>query len=121
MLLVMKDYIGFIKKVNRKRRDFFDLFFKTVMLLCDINDMLAYLMQLRVIKERGLASLKKNVANIYFCECVLWCCLHTYDYLTKDKTEAEIRTRRINIVKYLMDTAISHNDFSMKRFSIGVK
>lgn len=119
--MVLKDYVGFAKKANKKMRDFFDVFFKTVMLTCDINDMLAYLMQLRVIEERGLATLKKNVANIYFCECILWCCVHIYDYFTKDKTESEINRRRVNIVKYLMDTALSHNDFSMKKFSVGVK
>lgn len=91
------------------------------MLMCDINDLLAYLMQLKVIKERGLAKLKKNVANIYFFECVLWCCLHVYDYYTKDKTQDELKVRRINILKYLMDTAISHNDFSLKSFTIGAK
>lgn len=50
ILAIIKDYVGFIKKTNRKGRDFFDLFFKTVMLTCDIHDMLAYLMQLKVIR-----------------------------------------------------------------------
>lgn len=48
--IVLKDYITFIKKKDKKIRDFFDIFFKTVMLCTDINDLLAYFMQLNVIK-----------------------------------------------------------------------
>ena len=50
MLSVIKDLTAFIKKADKKKRDFFDMFFRLVMLFSDINDILLYFMQLKVIK-----------------------------------------------------------------------
>ena len=66
ILAVVKDLTALVKKPNKKRRDFFDIFFKLVMFFTDVNDSLLYLMQLDVLKERGVATLKKNVCNFYF-------------------------------------------------------
>lgn len=62
------------------------------------------------------------MVNFYFIECVLWTCQHIYDYFHKDhKTESEILARKKNISKYVMDMAVSHNEFSWKQFTISVK
>ncbi len=66
VLILMKDFISYIHKKQKNRRDIFEIFFKSVMLFCDINDILLYLMQLNIIQERGINTLKKNIANFYF-------------------------------------------------------
>lgn len=66
VLILMKDFISHIHKTKKNRRDIFEIFFKSVMLFCDINDILLYLMQLNIIRERGINTLKKNIANFYF-------------------------------------------------------
>lgn len=50
MLMLVKDFKSLMTKTNKTKRDLFDFFFKSVMLFCDINDMLLYLMQLNVIQ-----------------------------------------------------------------------
>lgn len=50
MLMLVKDFKSLMTKTNKTKRDLFEFFFKSVMLFCDINDMLLYLMQLNVIQ-----------------------------------------------------------------------
>ena len=121
ILLFMRDLVNFFKKKCKTNRDHFDMFFKLVMLFSDINDILLYFMHLRVFKERGASTLKQNVCNSYFLECVLWTMLHIYEYFRKEETPAEKTTRRINIGKYFMDMLLSHNDFSRRQFTLEAK
>lgn len=122
VLILMKDFISYIHKTKKNRRDIFEIFFKSVMLFCDINDILLYLMQLNIIRERGINTLKKNIANFYFFQCCLWVIQQIYDlYIKNNQTKEQLQTRKINILKYSMDTMISHNDFSGKLFSIEQK
>jgi hypothetical protein len=39
----------------------------------------------------------------------------------KDKTDEEKTNRINNIYKYVMDTILSHNDFSLRQVTFGVK
>lgn len=50
MLILLKEFKSLFSKKNKTKRDAFELFFKLVMLFCDINDMLLYLMQLNLIQ-----------------------------------------------------------------------
>lgn len=53
---------------------------------------------------------------------MIWTLQHIFDYFTKEhKTEAETKNRQANIVKYMMDALVSHNDFSGKLFTIDTK
>lgn len=36
------------------------------MVFSDLNDLIAYCMQLQIFKETQMAQLKRNVANLYF-------------------------------------------------------
>lgn len=118
ILIFARDLVNFVKKEHKTNRDYFDMFFRLVMLFSDVNDILLYFMHLRVLKERAVTTLKQNVCNSYFVECVLWTLLHIYEYFTKEETKAEKKTRRINIGKYFMDVLLSHNDFSRRRFTL---
>jgi hypothetical protein len=92
------------------------------MLFCDINDIILYLMELHVLKSQNTAMFRKNVFDFYFIECLIWTLLHTFEYLTKDNyTPLERSTKKENIVRYFMDTILSHNDYSHKLFSISLK
>ena len=53
-------------KEKWSRRNLFDIFFKLLMTFTDINDLLAYLMQLKLIPEVKLATLRKNTMDFYF-------------------------------------------------------
>lgn len=50
------------------------------MLVSDANDCFAYLMQLKVLKEYKLTSLKRNVADLYFVECLGWLSYYVMTY-----------------------------------------
>ena len=93
------------------------------MFLSDSLDMLLYLMQLGVIQARKVESLKKYVANLYFFECIVWTLLHVYDFITKRdiKTGKDLWKKKLNIIKYALDSTTSHNDFSGRRFNMEAK
>ena len=119
----IKDYVNFPMKKNKTLRDYFDLSFKAIMLCSDSLDTIAYLMQLQVIKARNMDSLRKYVANLYFLECLIWACLHLYEFMKKKdiKSKKDSWKKQLNILKYILDSITSHNDFSRRKFTISVK
>lgn len=86
------------------------LILKAIMLVSDANDCFAYLMQLKVLKEYKLTSLKRNVADLYFVECLGWLSYYvmTYSSCEQDKK----RRHMMMIFKLGLDCFSSMNDFS---------
>jgi hypothetical protein len=79
--MILKEFSLFSKKGNPTMVEKYMILFKTMILLGDLNDITAYLIQLNIISNKPiLASLKKNVANIYFLECLGWLIYHIYEY-----------------------------------------
>lgn len=69
---IVKDYMHDFQKEKRSALDIFLIFFKMIMVVCDFNDLLCYLMQLGVFKERWMMHLRRNTADLYFIESVGW-------------------------------------------------
>ena len=93
-------------------------------MLCeDTMDVIAYLMQLKVIKEGNMLLLRKHISNLYFYECVVWSSLHIYELLTKKdiKTPKDSLKKKLYILKYILDSLTSHNDFSGRKFTFSLK
>lgn len=83
------------------------------MIACDCQDLLAYLMGLSVIKERWISTLRKNVSDLYFLECVGWLLYYGYQYaFPKEKKEGRRTRERLILAKYVLDCLTSFNDFS---------
>lgn len=120
---ILRDYVKFPNAQNKTARDFFDMGFKLLMFATDVLDILAYLMELKVIKESNLKVLKKFIANLYFFECVTWTLLHLYEFFTKkdSRTPKEATKKKFMILKYILDSVTSHNDYSARRFSLQPK
>jgi hypothetical protein len=79
--MVIKEYIGFYKKGRLTKVDKLLVVFKIVIIFGDLNDILAFFVQVKLIpNNKLLPTLKKNVANIYFFECVGWLLYHLYEY-----------------------------------------
>lgn len=67
LLMIVKEYANLSKKGRLNKIDKFMIIFKAMILFSDLNDLLAFLVQLKVTsKTHLLPTLKKNVANIYF-------------------------------------------------------
>jgi hypothetical protein len=77
---------------------------------------------MEVVGRWGVSVLKRNVLDLYFVECLIWTIQHLYDYFNKEhRNEHEIDAKRLTIIKYMMDTVTSHNDFSRKIGSINIQ
>jgi hypothetical protein len=95
--------------------------FKMMIIFGDFNDILAFFMQLKVISnDKLLGNLKRNVANIYFFECLGWLCYHIYEY-SRSNDEQVKEKNKMMILKYVMDSLTSHNDYSNRMFTINPK
>lgn len=88
--MITKEYLGFFKKGKITKMEKILSVFKLMLVFGDINDILAFFIQLRVIKKDGLlGSLRKNVADVYFLECLGWLLYHIYEYCrSKDEETA---------------------------------
>ena len=121
VLMIVKEYVSMSKKGRLSKIDKFMLLFKAMILFSDLNDLLAFLVQLRVSsKSHLLPTLRKNVANIYFLECVGWLCYHVYEY-AHSKEEESREKNKMMIYKYLLDSVTSHNDFSGRMFTLDAR
>lgn len=77
LVMLIKELIGFYKKKQLRNADQFMMIFKVMILLEDLSDLSCFLIQLKVIKkEHFLTNLRRNVANMYFLECVGWVIYH---------------------------------------------
>jgi hypothetical protein len=119
--MILKELVTFHKKAKVAKVDRCMMMFKIMILFGDLNDMLAYLIQLNVVEKReSLSKLRTNVANIYFLECLGWLIYHLYEYMRSKDEETRHRNKML-ITKYTMDALISHNDFSRKMFTLNQK
>lgn len=111
--LVVRDYVESVRKEEMSGVDWFMVGFRALLLLEDCSDMLAYLIQMGVINGRkGLGLLRQRVADCYFLECIGWLGLYSYQLL---KAKEEDRPKKATIVlRYLLDSLTSHNDFSSR-------
>lgn len=118
LLMIIREYVNLSKKGKLSKLDKFMAIFKAMILLGDLSDLLAFLVQLGVsAQSRLLPSLKKNVANIYFLECLGWLCYHIYEYRHSREEEGRQKNKMM-VYKYLLDAITSHNDFSARTFSL---
>ena len=115
--LVLRDYAEAVKKEEMGGLDWFMVGFRALLVLEDCSDMLAYLIQMGALRGRkGLPVLRQRVADCYFLECVGWLGLYCYQLL---KAKQEERPKKAAIVlRYFLDSLISHNDFSGRRHSL---
>lgn len=121
LLMILREYTAFYKKERLSKVDKFMVLFKAMILFGDANDILAYLLHLRVLKnEKIIPSLKRNVANIYFLECIGWLIYHSYEYIRSKDEESRYKNKMM-MIKYVLDTFTSHNDFSQRLFTANPK
>lgn len=67
LCLIFKEYVGYLKKKRLSTFDRFMIVFRTMLLCEDIHDVIAFLIQLRVLKGEGrIQQLRKTVADFYF-------------------------------------------------------
>lgn len=86
-LSYMKEMKSLLTKQNRKWLDYYNIVFKNLQLFVDINDTLSYFQQMRLLSKKVFSpqNLRKNVANLYFVECLMFLYLNIYDYV-KNRT-----------------------------------
>ena len=70
----------FNKEHSISKMDFFQIFFKLFTLLADLNDMISYMMHLRILPHEKNPEFMKRTLNFYFFECIIWLGLHTMQY-----------------------------------------
>lgn len=121
MLIISKEYQHLSSKQHISKADGLMATFKALILIGDICDIIAYLMQLKIFKDNGkMALLRKYVANIYFLECLGWLGYHSYHYLKADDEEGKEKNKAM-IYKYVMDALTSQNDSTLKVVDIRPK
>lgn len=81
--------------------------------------MRAFLIQLGF-RKGSIVHLKKRIGNLYFLECLGWLINYIHEYSNSKNPEIKQRNL-IVIVRYVLDSLISHNEFSMKRFNLDPK
>ena len=76
-----------IFKQNKKWLDYYNIIFKHLQFILDINDTISYLQQINIIASKTFNSstLKKNTSNFYFVECLMFLFLNVYDYVKNRK------------------------------------
>ena len=53
------------------------MIFKAMIFIEDLTDLFSFLVQLSVLKkDKLLPNLRRNVANLYFLECMGWLAFH---------------------------------------------
>jgi hypothetical protein len=79
--MIIKEHVGYYKKGRLTKIEKIMVLFKIMVVFGDFNDIIAFFMQLKVVSnDKLLPKLKKNVANIYFLECVGWLIYYLYEY-----------------------------------------
>lgn len=118
--LVIRDYVDAVKKEEMTGVDWFMVAFRALLVLEDCSDMLAYLIQMGVIRgRRGLLGLRQSVADCYFLECIGWLGLYSYQMI---KAKGADRRKKATIVlRYLLDSIITHNDFSGRKHILDIR
>ena len=77
--LILRDYIGYIKKRKLNKIDWFLFILKGTLLIADFNDARAYLIQLNILSNKELLPiLRQRVSNFYFYECIGWLLYYSY-------------------------------------------
>lgn len=78
---IVKDFVGYACKKKLRNMDRFMLLFKSMILVGDVSDLTAFLVQLKLMRgEDKIPALRQRVGDIYFLECVGWLVLHGYEY-----------------------------------------
>ena len=110
-----------MKKRKLSGHDRCMVIFRIMLLTEDLHDIFAFLIQLRVLRcDRLLPTLRKRVLDIYFFECLGWVCFYLYEYFKSDSEESRYKNK-MSVVRYLLDSLVSHNEFSRKLFHIDPK
>jgi len=92
-----------------------------MLLFEDFQDVLAFLIQFKVIKgERKLAGLRKNVADLYFVECLGWLAYYLYEWWKGGDEELKEKNK-LSVLRYLLDSVVSHNEFSRRKYTLNPK
>lgn len=114
-----------LKKISEKPtitiRSIYDVIFKLIMMGTDLNDTFVYLMQLKVIPEYQMSNLRQNVLDLYFIECMIWLCQHSYELKTGNFTSEQLYKKILYILKYIIDGITSFNDSSFRSWTLGLK
>ena len=77
LMMLVKEFIGFFRKTKLTKTDKCMMLFKAMIMLEDLSDLLIFLIQLKVVKKEHLsATLRTNLVNIYFLECMGWLAYH---------------------------------------------
>ncbi len=120
VLIIAKEYRQLSSKQRISKAEALMAAFKALILIGDICDLVAYLMQLRVVTSGKLALLRKYVVNMYFLECLGWLGYHSFLYLNSSDQEGRDKNRTM-ICKYIMDALTSQNDSTFKILTINPK
>jgi hypothetical protein len=89
VLMLLKEFAAFSKKKHSSLSDKMMIIFKIMILLEDVTDLAAFLIQLKMLRgEHLLGELRKRVALLYFLECVGWFIYHAKEYY-KSRTEED--------------------------------
>lgn len=67
LLLILRDYHGYLGKEKITFGDYYLLFFKALLVVEDMHDLVAFFIQLKIIKNNKiLPILRKRVTDFYF-------------------------------------------------------
>lgn len=120
-MLIFKDYSNYYRRKKLSKFDYFLLVFKAMLFFEDSTDMKAFLIQLGVLKGSALVpAIKRRIANMYFLECLGWLVNYLHEYYRAENEEQRHRNA-IVIVRYVLDSIISHNEFSLRCFTLEPK
>ena len=77
-------------KHNKKWLDYYNIVFKNLQFFLDLNDTLSYFQQMKLLSTKTFnpQTLKKNVGNFYFIECLMWLYLNLHDYIKNRKNRS---------------------------------
>lgn len=83
LCLVGRDTLACLKKDRLMKKDYLMTIFRGVLVTLDCSDVLAYLIQLKVVKggQILLQRLRRRVADLYFLECICWLFYYSHEYL----------------------------------------
>ena len=107
--MLLKEFACFSKKKQSTTTEKLLIIFKIMILLEDVTDLSAFLIQMKVLKgDHLLGEIRKKVAVLYFLECIGWLIYFTSEFY-KSKTEEDRYKNKMAMIKYFMDGMCAHN------------
>jgi len=119
--MLLKEFAAFSQKKQSSTSEKILILFKIMILLEDVTDLSAFLIQMKVLRgDHLLGEMRKKVAVLYFLECLGWLIYYTREFY-KSKTEEDRYRNKMAIAKYFLDGLCAHNELACRLFSLDPK